>query len=44
MRSFKCPRTVDFVDQLPRQDNGKIYKRRIRDQYREQAATSNKES
>ena len=30
---FKCPRTVDFVDQLPRQDNGKIYKRRLRDSY-----------
>ena len=41
---FKCPRRVDFIDQLPRQDNGKIYKRLIRDQYREQAATSNKES
>ena len=34
---FKCPRTVDFVDVLPRQDNGKIYKRLLRDRYREQA-------
>jgi long-chain acyl-CoA synthetase len=32
---FKCPRTVDFVDELPRQDNGKIYKRVLRDRYRE---------
>ena len=31
---FKCPRSVDFVDQLPRQDNGKIYKRVLRDRYR----------
>ncbi|HET9691350.1 MAG TPA: AMP-binding protein, partial [Acidimicrobiales bacterium] len=31
---FKCPRSVDFVDVLPRQDNGKIYKRLLRDRYR----------
>jgi long-chain acyl-CoA synthetase len=31
---FKCPRSVDFVDHLPRDDNGKIYKRRLRDEYR----------
>jgi acyl-coenzyme A synthetase/AMP-(fatty) acid ligase len=31
---YKCPRSVDFVTALPRQDNGKIYKRVIRDQYR----------
>jgi long-chain acyl-CoA synthetase len=30
---FKVPRSVDFVDELPRLDNGKLYKRRIRDQY-----------
>jgi long-chain acyl-CoA synthetase len=34
---FKCPRTVDFIDKLPREDNGKIYKRRLREQYREPA-------
>jgi long-chain acyl-CoA synthetase len=34
LASFKCPRGVDFVDQLPRDDNGKIYKRRLRDEYR----------
>jgi len=34
---YKCPRSVDFVDSLPRQDNGKIYKRLLRDRYREQA-------
>jgi acyl-coenzyme A synthetase/AMP-(fatty) acid ligase len=31
---YKCPRSVDFVDQLPRQDNGKIYKRLLRERYR----------
>jgi long-chain acyl-CoA synthetase len=31
---FKCPRTIDFVDTLPRQDNGKIYRRLLRDQHR----------
>jgi len=31
---FKCPRSVDFVGTLPRQDNGKIYKRLLRDRYR----------
>ncbi len=31
---FKCPRSIDFVDELPRQDNGKIYKKALRDQYR----------
>lgn len=30
---FKCPRTVAFTDALPRQDNGKLYKRRLREQY-----------
>jgi long-chain acyl-CoA synthetase len=32
---FKCPRSVDFIDALPRQDNGKIYKRLLRDRYRQ---------
>jgi len=31
---YKCPRRVEFVDTLPRQDNGKIYKRLLRDRYR----------
>jgi long-chain acyl-CoA synthetase len=31
---FKCPRGVEFTDTLPRADNGKLYKRRIRDEYR----------
>lgn len=31
---FKCPRSIDFVDALPRHDNGKLYKRRLRERYR----------
>ena len=30
---FKCPRTVDFVDELPRLPTGKLYKRVLRDHY-----------
>ncbi len=30
---YKCPRSVDFVDELPRQDTGKLYKRLLRDRY-----------
>lgn len=37
---FKCPRTVDFVDSLPREDTGKIYKRLLRDRYRRQSGTA----
>jgi len=28
---YKCPRTVEFVEQLPRHDNGKLYRRKLRD-------------
>jgi long-chain acyl-CoA synthetase len=31
---FKCPRRIEFTTELPRQDNGKIYKRLLRDRYR----------
>ena len=30
---YKCPRSVDFRDRLPRTDTGKIYKRLLRDEY-----------
>jgi len=40
LAGFKCPRAVDFVDHLPRDDNGKIYKRRLRDEYRARAANA----
>jgi long-chain acyl-CoA synthetase len=31
---FKCPRSVDFVAELPREDTGKIFKRKVREMYR----------
>lgn len=31
----KCPRSVDFVDELPRQATGKLYRREVRDRYRD---------
>jgi long-chain acyl-CoA synthetase len=30
---FKCPKTVDFVAELPRSETGKLYKRKLRDAY-----------
>jgi long-chain acyl-CoA synthetase len=34
---YKCPRRIDFVASLPRDENGKIYKRLLRDGYRDAA-------
>ena len=34
---FKCPRSIDFADELPRLPTGKLLKRKLRDQYREAA-------
>ena len=34
LSSFKCPRSVDFTDELPRLPTGKLLKRVLRDQYR----------
>jgi len=33
LATYKCPRTVDFVDELPRDDSGKLYKRLLRERY-----------
>ena len=30
---YKCPKAVDFRDELPREENGKLYKRVLRDAY-----------
>jgi long-chain acyl-CoA synthetase len=30
---FKCPKSVDFVSELPRSATGKLYKRLLRDEY-----------
>ena len=34
LAGFKCPRSVDFVDELPRLPSGKLMKRVLIDQYR----------
>jgi len=36
---FKCPRTIDFEDELPRLPTGKLYKRLLRDRYWKDHAT-----
>jgi acyl-CoA synthetase (AMP-forming)/AMP-acid ligase II len=33
LASYKCPRTVDFVDELPRNASGKILKNQLREPY-----------
>jgi long-chain acyl-CoA synthetase len=33
LAAYKCPRTVEFDSELPRDPNGKLYKRRIRERY-----------
>ena len=30
---YKCPRSIDFTDAMPRDPNGKLYKRKLRDPY-----------
>jgi long-chain acyl-CoA synthetase len=33
LASYKCPRSVDFRETLPRTEAGKLYKRKLRDEY-----------
>jgi len=33
LAKFKTPRSIDFVDEMPRDPNGKLYKRKLRDPY-----------
>ena len=33
LAKFKLPRSIDFVDSLPREPNGKLIKRKLRDPY-----------
>jgi fatty-acyl-CoA synthase len=33
LAGYKCPKSVDFEPELPRDANGKLYKRRLRDRY-----------
>ncbi|MGD8862445.1 MAG: AMP-binding protein [Myxococcales bacterium] len=37
LAKYKWPRSVDFVDRLPRHDNGKLYKKALRERYRQAA-------
>ncbi len=37
LSNVKCPRTVDFLEDLPRLENGKLPRRLLKDRYREQA-------
>ena len=34
LASLKVPRSIDFMEQLPRMDNGKLYKRHLMDAYK----------
>ena len=39
LADFKCPEIVEFVDELPRDPNGKVLKRRLReDHWKDQAS------
>jgi len=33
LAKYKIPRTIDFIDEMPRDPNGKLYKRKLRDPY-----------
>ncbi len=38
--SYKCPKSVDFLDALPRNPSGKILRRALRDQYKAEVGAS----
>ncbi|MEH6814602.1 MAG: AMP-binding protein [Motiliproteus sp.] len=40
LSSIKCPRSIDFEEQLPRHATGKLYKRLIQEQYRARLASA----
>ena len=33
LAKFKCPKSIDFTHEMPRDPNGKLYKRKLRDPY-----------
>lgn len=33
LAKFKLPRSIDYIDEMPRDPNGKLYKRKLRDPY-----------
>lgn len=38
LSSIKTPRSIDFTEELPRMDNGKLYKKRLIEQYKKASA------
>ena len=40
LADFKCPRSIDFLDELPRHPTGKLYKRLLKDEYWKAAGRS----
>ncbi len=38
LADVKCPRSIDFRDELPRHPTGKLYKRLLKDEYTAQVA------
>ena len=33
LAKYKTPRSIDFTNEMPRDPNGKLYKRKLRDPY-----------
>jgi long-chain acyl-CoA synthetase len=33
LAKYKCPKSFDFIAEMPRDPNGKLYKRKLRDPY-----------
>jgi long-chain acyl-CoA synthetase len=33
LAKYKTPRSIDYIDEMPRDPNGKLYKRKLRDPY-----------
>jgi len=44
LAGYKLPRSVDFVDELPRTPSGKVLKRELRDRYRSVATADRQRS
>jgi acyl-CoA synthetase (AMP-forming)/AMP-acid ligase II len=40
LADVKCPRSIDFRDELPRHPTGKLYKRLLKDEYWKAAGRS----
>ena len=38
LAKYKCPRSIDFTEAMPRDPNGKLYKRRLRDPFWERSS------